>query len=116
MCQRKWLIDCLLSLIFAGAFAAFMVFIPETLPRLVIARAAKKDLNQVDELDVEVRPQRVNVLKEMRFVTTMTFRIMLTEPIVTFLGTLQGNRGAISFTCSQLLPPFRSLQWFCLWA
>lgn len=62
-----------------------MSFIPETLPRMVIARAAKKEL-AANEADVVVTPPKVNVLKEMRFVTTMTFRIMFTEPIVAFLG------------------------------
>lgn len=63
-----------------------MTFIPETLPRIVIARAARKDLAQSDEADVVVSPPKVDVLKEMGYVTTMTFRIMVTEPIVTFLG------------------------------
>ncbi|TQB74600.1 hypothetical protein MPDQ_004449 [Monascus purpureus] len=76
-------------LIFAGFFVVVMSFIPETLPRMVIARAAKKEL-AANEADVVVTPPKVNVLKEMRFVTTMTFRIMFTEPIVAFLGLFNG--------------------------
>lgn len=78
-----------INLIFAGFFVVVMSFIPETLPRMVIARAAKKEL-AAHEADVVVTPPKVNVLKEMRFVTTMTFRIMFTEPIVAFLGIFNG--------------------------
>jgi hypothetical protein len=73
--------------IFAGFFAIVMTFLPETLPRIVISRAVKKEnALSTDDVEVVIAQAEVDVLKEMRFVTTMTFRIMFTEPIVTFLG------------------------------
>jgi hypothetical protein len=65
---------------------AIVACLPETLPRVVIARAAKKRSASVDDIEDVIAQARVDVLKEMRFVTTMTFRIMFTEPIVNFLG------------------------------
>lgn len=66
-----------------------MCFIPETLPRIVIINAAKEHKSS-DPTELVVMEERVNVLREMRFVTSMAFRIMLTEPIVTFLGIYNG--------------------------
>lgn len=74
-----------------------MSFIPETLPRVVIARSAKQDLEKEGETDVVVTPPKVNVLQEMRFVTTMTFRILFTEPIITFLGIFNGFAYGLMF-------------------
>ena len=56
-----------------------MCFLPETLPRLVIAKAAAKT-HDVDVQDQAILTSKINVLKELRFVATMTFRIMFTEP------------------------------------
>ncbi|KAI1379357.1 MFS general substrate transporter [Hypoxylon crocopeplum] len=78
-----------INVIIGGAFAIIMCFIPETLPRIVIARAAKKHKTS-DPNELVVMEERVDVLREMRFVTSMAFRIMLTEPIVTFLGIYNG--------------------------
>ena len=57
---------------------------------MVIARAAQKEEGKSEEENNNVTLPKVNVLREMRFVTTMTFRIMFTEPIVTFLGIFNG--------------------------
>ncbi|KAI0840801.1 MFS general substrate transporter [Hypoxylon sp. FL0890] len=78
-----------INVIIGGAFAIIMCFIPETLPRVVIANEAKKH-NSSDPNVLAVVEERVDVLREMRFVTSMAFRIMLTEPIVTFLGIYNG--------------------------
>lgn len=78
-----------INIIIGGAYAIIMCFMPETLPRLVIAREAKK-LNTVDESEIEVMEAKVSVASELRFVATMTFRIMLTEPIVILLGLYNG--------------------------
>lgn len=67
-----------------------MCFIPETLPRMVITKAAKKDLTSADQEEVLIAESKVDIMKELRFVTTMTFRIMFTEPIVLFLGIYNG--------------------------
>ncbi|KAL1962673.1 hypothetical protein VTN77DRAFT_9307 [Rasamsonia byssochlamydoides] len=79
-----------INVIFAGLFAAVMALLPETLPRVVIARAAKKEALPAPDAEAVIADAKVDVLKEMRFVTTMAFRIMFTEPIVTFLGLFNG--------------------------
>lgn len=66
-----------------------MCFIPETLPRIVIAREARKS-PVVDPDELGVIETKVNVLQELRFVSTMAFRIMVTEPIVMFLAVYNG--------------------------
>jgi len=73
-----------------------MCFIPETLPRLVIARAASK-AESVDQDELAVLTTGIDVMKEMRFVATMTFRIMFTEPIVLLLGIYNGFAYGILF-------------------
>lgn len=73
-----------------------MAFIPETLPQVVIARAVRRTSSQqqveaaADSTEKVIAQSKINILKEMRFVTTMAFRIMFTEPIVTFLGLFNG--------------------------
>lgn len=70
-----------------------MCFIPETLPRIVISRAVQKQETS-DPADIAVMEahmeEHIDVLREMRFVASMAFRIMLTEPIVVFLGIYNG--------------------------
>lgn len=73
-----------------------MAFIPETLPRLVIAKAAAK-ADQVDPEEAAILRSKVNVLQEFKFVTTMTFKIMFTEPIVLLLGIYNGFAYGILF-------------------
>ena len=77
------------SVIIGGVFAAAMCLIPETLPRIVIARNARRlEANDADE--IALMDMKVNIFKEIRFVTTMALRIMVTEPIVTFLAVYNG--------------------------
>ena len=66
-----------------------MCFIPETLPRVVIARAARKQANPSSD-ELTVVEAKVNVAGELRFVFTMALKIMVTEPIVTFLAVYNG--------------------------
>lgn len=51
------------------------------MPRIVIARAVTKakDHDHVDSQEIAILETKVNVLQELRFVTTMTFKIMFTE-------------------------------------
>lgn len=77
------------STIIGAAFALGICFIPETLPRIVIAREARKS-QVIDPDELVVMEAKVNVLQELRFVSTMAFRIMVTEPIVTFLAVYNG--------------------------
>ncbi|KAH6678570.1 major facilitator superfamily domain-containing protein [Halenospora varia] len=90
----KWIF--LINVIIGFAFAILMCFIPETLPRLVIAREAQKSSN-LDETEAAILRSKVNVWKELRFVATMTFRIMFTEPIVGALGIYNGFAYGILF-------------------
>jgi len=66
-----------------------MCFIPETLPRIVIGIAVKRHMS-ANRDEIAMTAQKVNVLREIRFVTTMALRIMATEPIVTFLAIYNG--------------------------
>jgi len=90
----KWIF--LINVIIGFGFAIIMCFIPETLPRIVIAREAAKS-QRVEEQELAVLKSEVNILKELRFVATMTFRIMLTEPIVLSLGIYNGFAYGILF-------------------
>lgn len=65
-----------------------MCFLPETLPRIVIRNAVKKGV--ATDAERQVAETKVNVLAEIKFVTTMTVRIMVTQPIVTLLGLYNG--------------------------
>lgn len=76
------------SIIIGGAYAIVLCFLPETLPRLVIAKAAKKGV--VDEAEVQIADSQVDVLNEIKFVATMTIRIMVTQPVVVLLGLYNG--------------------------
>ena len=78
-----------LNAIIGAGFALGMCYVPETLPRMVIARAAKA-LNEVSPDEAALAETKVNVMKEFRFVTTMALRIMVTEPIVAFLAIYNG--------------------------
>lgn len=86
----------ILQVIIGFGFAVIMCFIPETLPRLVIARKAAETQN-TDPDELAVLTTKVNVLQEMKFVATMTFRIMFTEPIVLCLGIYNGFAYGILF-------------------
>jgi len=89
-----------INIIIAGAFAFAMIFVPETLPRIVIARAVKRH-GSVDEntLAVAAGSSKIRVMQEMRFVATMALRIMITEPIVIFLALYNG---ALSIPLAEL--------------
>jgi MFS family permease len=78
-----------INVVIGAAFALGMCFLPETLPRAVIARAVKKQQAASPE-EVAIAEEKINILKEMRFVTTMALKIMVTEPIVLFLGLYNG--------------------------
>lgn len=77
------------SVIIAAVFTVIMCFIPETLPSIVIRNAAKKANEEAPE-EVAVLEEKVSVLKEIRFITLMAMRIMVTEPIITLLGIYNG--------------------------
>jgi MFS family permease len=83
----RWLY--LFNVIIGFGFAIITSFIPETLPRLVIANEAVKSRTTSAEETALLR-SKVNLWKEVRFVTTTTFRIMLTEPVILWLGSFNG--------------------------
>ncbi|KAK9788114.1 putative Vitamin b6 transporter bsu1 [Seiridium cardinale] len=78
-----------INVIIGGAFAIGMCFIPETLPAIVIRNEVKKR-NVAEPEEIAVLETKVNVLKEIKFVTLMALRIMVTEPMVTLLGIYNG--------------------------
>lgn len=64
---------------------------PETLPRMVIAREVRKRGTEDKNAEIIAAAEsKVNVVQEIRFVLTMALRIMFTEPIVIFLGMYNG--------------------------
>lgn len=75
-----------LNVIIGGAFAAAMTVMPETLPRIIISREAKKNPRRASVHEIAIAETKISVLGEMRFIITMAIRIMLFEPIVTFLA------------------------------
>ncbi|KAF7527683.1 hypothetical protein G7054_g10413 [Neopestalotiopsis clavispora] len=78
-----------INVIIAAAFVVIMCFIPETLPSIVIRNEVKKrHLDEPEE--IAVLEEKVNVFKEIKFVTLMALRIMVTEPMVTLLGIYNG--------------------------
>lgn len=78
-----------INVIIGGAFAVGMCLLPETLPRIVIANAVKKHQSNNPE-EMAIAEEKIDVMKEMRFITSMALRIMVTEPIVLFLGIYNG--------------------------
>ncbi|KAK6070705.1 polyamine transporter 3 [Seiridium cupressi] len=78
-----------INVIIGGAFAIGMCFIPETLPAIVIRNEVKKR-NVAEPEEIAVFETKVNLLKEIKFVTLMALRIMVTEPMVTLLGIYNG--------------------------
>jgi hypothetical protein len=65
--------------------------VPETLPRIVIARAVKRR-GSVDQRAIEIAMEssKLSVAREIKFVATMALRIMFTEPSVISLGLCNG--------------------------
>jgi len=80
-----------INIIIGGAFSVILCFMPETLPRIVIANAVKRR-GSVDQnaVDIALGSSKLSVARELRFVATMALKIMTTEPIVISLG-LQGH-------------------------
>ncbi|KAF2083857.1 vitamin b6 transporter bsu1 [Saccharata proteae CBS 121410] len=78
-----------INIIIGVAFAIGMCFVPETLPRIVIARAVERQ-ESADPEEIIVAESRVNVVHEIGFVATMALKIMVTEPIVVFLAIYNG--------------------------
>lgn len=88
-----------------------MCFLPETLPRIVIARAVKKS-GTADPSEIGVMEAKVNVGSELRFVATMAFRIMFTEPIVILLALYNGMCSSDTpRNSSELIELYR----ICIW-
>lgn len=76
-----------INIIIGGVFAFGMMFIPETLPRIVITNKVNRR-GSVDQnaLDIARESVQISPMKELWFVFTMAMRILFTEPIVMFLG------------------------------
>lgn len=78
-----------INVIIGAAFSVGLCFLPETLPRIVIANAVKKH-NTDNPEELAIAEEKIDVLKEIKFVSSMALRIMVTEPIVIFLGLYNG--------------------------
>ncbi|KAF8342986.1 putative vitamin B6 transporter [Cantharellus anzutake] len=73
-----------INVIIGGVFATFLIFLPETLPRIAIQKALKEK----DGVELKL-PQR-NALEDLTFTLTMTFKILIFEPIVLSLSLFDG--------------------------
>ena len=76
-----------INIIIGGVFAFGLMFMPETLPRLVISRKVQRR-GSVDDnaLNIATGSTQISMVQEMMFVAGMALRILCTEPIVIFLG------------------------------
>lgn len=90
----KWLF--LANIIIGFALAIIMVFIPETLPRLVMAKAAgrpalaaKEPSQSARAYDSESQGKRVIVFNAA-FALTESLRLLFTQPIILFTGIFNG--------------------------
>ena len=88
------------STILSAAFCLGLAFMPETLPRVVIARsaggnhspAASDETPPPPDYSIHhlVPPPRISPWRNLRTIATLALRIMLTEPIVAFLAIYNG--------------------------
>ena len=72
-----------------------MTFVPETLPRVVISRGLRESQAQTKQVGADgmenwIAQSHIAINKETRFVATMAFRILFTEPTVLCLGLFNG--------------------------
>ena len=103
-----------MNIIWGGAFALAMCFMPETLPTIVIAREVKKrNTDDPNAKVVAAEMTKVNVFQEIRFVLTMALRIMCTEPIVIFLGFYNGFAYGSVYLLVTSQPPTDTLPAYC---
>ncbi|KAG7697863.1 hypothetical protein KL930_000082 [Ogataea haglerorum] len=113
----KWLF--LINIIVGAAFFVGLMFVPETLPRIVIPErmaiegknvpsvikrefkyffnsvtGKKQDfMNEVTDPkdpNTTIVVEKVNAIHEMKFVCVMALKMMVTEPIIIFLGLFNG--------------------------
>jgi hypothetical protein len=84
------------STIISAGFVVILVFVPETLPHTVISRA-HKEAPSIDGSTPSIAVSRISLLMEIRFIFTMALRILITEPIVTFLGIYNGYAYGLVF-------------------
>lgn len=75
--------------IIAAVFALGMVFIPETLPRSVILARAKQ-AGELELEDMKQLAQTSTLWSKFTFFFGMTFKLMLTEPIILTLALFNG--------------------------
>ncbi|EEB08496.1 high-affinity import carrier for pyridoxine [Schizosaccharomyces japonicus yFS275] len=72
-----------LNMMVGGLFLLGLLFTPETLPTLIIR---KYELAQGHSVEFIPKLTTKDAVRNIRFVVTMGFRIMLTEPVVIALG------------------------------
>lgn len=75
-----------INVIIGGAFALALCFLPETLPAIVIGGKYGKDVIQA----LGAKKSASEAIKQIYFVSTMAFKILLIEPIVLSLAILNG--------------------------
>jgi len=89
----KWIF--LVNVLIGAVFTFFLCFVPETLPRYAIANAAAK--KSTEKKDVVTLRQHIDITDELKFIFTMTFKILTQEPIVLCLGLYNGFAFGLMF-------------------
>ncbi|MCJ1396155.1 hypothetical protein MMC18_009044 [Xylographa bjoerkii] len=101
----KWIF--LINVIIGVGFAVIIAFVPETLPSLVIANTKGQgggahdtitEVRKAETVDTPVdegSQMHANLLQELKFITTTTFRILFTQPIIALLGIYNGVANGI---------------------
>jgi MFS family permease len=86
----KWIF--LVNSIIGAGFTVACAFIPETLPRIMIAIGANGELNEggVDDYEARVLNTKILFAPEMKFMIKTTFELLVTEPIIWVLAFYNG--------------------------
>lgn len=115
----KWVF--IINIIIGAAFIILLLFVPETLPRIVIQERTAmegrdvpnviwREFGYLKDIALSRRPsyqvlydealtregneavtvEKINLFNEMKFVVSQALKMMVTEPIITFMGIYNG--------------------------
>lgn len=96
-----------LNAIIAGVFTLLLLIPPETLPRILMAEGAREDAIRDNETEPSEIGFKMNLalFNEVKFMTTQTFMMLITEPIIIFLGLFNGFTYGLLFLYLNSLKP-----------
>lgn len=100
-----------INIIIGGAFAVILALLPETQPLQVIVKASAGD--PLAE-KIRQKKKKLDIAKEMWFVTSEAIKIFFTEPIVAFLGIFNGFAYGLLFLYLDVSSPVKMDDWLIL--